>query len=65
MEARPQAARAKPYTLADGVDTLRMSPDYLVIGEVRDEWRYEPVSGFDDRSQWGFRLTRIVRVKQP
>ncbi len=27
----------KPYTLADGVDdAMRMSPDYLVIGEVRD-----------------------------
>ena len=26
-----------PYTLADGVDdAMRMSPDYLIIGEVRD-----------------------------
>jgi len=27
----------RPYTLADGVDdAMRMSPDYLIIGEVRD-----------------------------
>lgn len=39
IEARPQAlgTLVRPYTLADGVDdALRMSPDYLVIGEVRD-----------------------------
>ena len=39
IEARPQAlgTEVKPYTLADGVDdAMRMSPDYLVIGEVRD-----------------------------
>ena len=39
VEARPQAVgtEVKPYTLADGVDdAMRMSPDYLVIGEVRD-----------------------------
>ena len=39
VEARPQAmgTDVRPYTLADGVDdALRMSPDYLVIGEVRD-----------------------------
>ena len=39
VEARPQAVGTdvKPYTLADGVDdAMRMSPDYLVIGEVRD-----------------------------
>ncbi len=39
IEARPQAMGTdlKPYTLADGVDdAMRMSPDYLVIGEVRD-----------------------------
>ena len=39
VEARPQAigTDVKPYTLSDGVDdALRMSPDYLVIGEVRD-----------------------------
>jgi pilus assembly protein CpaF len=39
IEARPQAmgTDVKPYTLADGVDdAMRMSPDYLVIGEVRD-----------------------------
>ena len=39
IEARPQAVGTdvKPYTLADGVDdAMRMSPDYLVIGEVRD-----------------------------
>jgi pilus assembly protein CpaF len=39
VEARPQAigTEVKPYTLADGVDdAMRMSPDYLIIGEVRD-----------------------------
>lgn len=39
IEARPQAVGTdvQPYTLADGVDdAMRMSPDYLVIGEVRD-----------------------------
>jgi pilus assembly protein CpaF len=39
IEARPQAigTDVRPYTLADGVDdAMRMSPDYLVIGEVRD-----------------------------
>lgn len=39
IEARPQAVGTdvKPYTLADGVDdAMRMSPDYLIIGEVRD-----------------------------
>ncbi len=39
VEARPQAVgtEVRPYTLADGVDdAMRMSPDYLVIGEVRD-----------------------------
>jgi pilus assembly protein CpaF len=39
VEARPQAVgtEVKPYTLADGVDdAMRMSPDYLIIGEVRD-----------------------------
>ncbi|HNR03095.1 MAG TPA: ATPase, T2SS/T4P/T4SS family [Anaerolineaceae bacterium] len=39
LEARPQAVGTdvRPYTLADGVDdAMRMSPDYLVIGEVRD-----------------------------
>jgi len=39
IEARPQSVgtEVRPYTLADGVDdAMRMSPDYLVIGEVRD-----------------------------
>jgi pilus assembly protein CpaF len=39
VEARPQTigTEVQPYTLADGVDdAMRMSPDYLVIGEVRD-----------------------------
>lgn len=39
IEARPQAVGTdvRPYMLADGVDdAMRMSPDYLVIGEVRD-----------------------------
>ncbi len=39
VEVRPQAigTEVKPYTLADGVDdAMRMSPDYLIIGEVRD-----------------------------
>lgn len=41
IEARPvnPGSEVKPYTLADGVDdAMRMSPDYLVIGEVRDGW---------------------------
>ena len=39
VEARPQAVGTdvRPYNLADGVDdAMRMSPDYLIIGEVRD-----------------------------
>jgi len=39
IEARPRAVgtEVQPYTLADGVDdAMRMSPDYLIIGEVRD-----------------------------
>lgn len=39
VEARPQTigTEVQPYSLADGVDdAMRMSPDYLVIGEVRD-----------------------------
>jgi len=39
VEARPQAVGTdvRPYILADGVDdAMRMSPDYLIIGEVRD-----------------------------
>lgn len=39
VEARPQAigTEVRPYKLADGVDdAMRMSPDYLIIGEVRD-----------------------------
>jgi pilus assembly protein CpaF len=39
LEARPAAigTEVKPYTLADGVDdALRISPDYLIVGEVRD-----------------------------
>ncbi len=39
IEARPQAVgtEVRPYTLADGVDdAMRLSPDYLIIGEVRD-----------------------------
>jgi pilus assembly protein CpaF len=39
LEARPQAVGTEvaPYTLANGVDdAMRMSPDYLIIGEVRD-----------------------------
>ena len=39
IEARPQArgTEVTPYLLADGVDdAMRMSPDYLIIGEVRD-----------------------------
>ena len=39
LEARPAAVgtEVKPYTLADGVDdALRLSPDYLIVGEVRD-----------------------------
>jgi len=39
IEARPSTVgtELQPYTLANGVDdAMRMSPDYLVIGEVRD-----------------------------
>jgi len=39
IEARPATigTELQPYTLANGVDdAMRMSPDYLVIGEVRD-----------------------------
>jgi pilus assembly protein CpaF len=39
IEARPAAlgTEIQPYTLANGVDdALRMSPDYLILGEVRD-----------------------------
>jgi pilus assembly protein CpaF len=39
IEARPAAigTEVQPYTLANGVDdALRMSPDYLIVGEVRD-----------------------------
>lgn len=39
IEARPSAlgTEIEPYTLANGVDdALRMSPDYLILGEVRD-----------------------------
>jgi len=39
VEARPQAVgtEVRSYKLADGVDdAMRMSPDYLIIGEVRD-----------------------------
>jgi pilus assembly protein CpaF len=39
IEARPvpPGSEVPPYTLADGVDdAMRMSPDYLVVGEVRD-----------------------------
>ena len=39
VEARPAAigTEIQPYTLANGVDdALRMSPDYLILGEVRD-----------------------------
>ena len=39
LEARPQAVGTdvRSYRLADGVDdAMRMSPDYLIIGEVRD-----------------------------
>ena len=39
LEARPQAigTEVQPYTLANGVDdALRLSPDYLIVGEVRD-----------------------------
>lgn len=39
IEARPApiGTEIKPYTLADGVDdALRMAPDYLIVGEVRD-----------------------------
>ena len=39
IEARPvpPGSEVPPYTLADGVDdAMRMSPDYLIIGEVRD-----------------------------
>ena len=39
IEARPAATGTEilPYTLANGVDdALRLSPDYLILGEVRD-----------------------------
>jgi pilus assembly protein CpaF len=39
VEARPKVpgSEVPPYTLADGVDdAMRMSPDYLIVGEVRD-----------------------------
>jgi pilus assembly protein CpaF len=39
IEARPVAVgtEVRPYTLADGVDdAMRLSPDYLIVGEVRD-----------------------------
>ncbi len=39
IEARPAAMglEIKPYTLANAVDdALRMAPDYLILGEVRD-----------------------------
>jgi pilus assembly protein CpaF len=39
IEARPAAVgtELRPYSLADGVDdAMRLSPDYLIIGEVRD-----------------------------
>jgi len=39
IEARPvpPGSEVPPYTLADGVDdAMRMAPDYLIIGEVRD-----------------------------
>jgi len=39
VEARPAAigTEIQPYTLANAVDdALRMSPDYLILGEVRD-----------------------------
>jgi len=39
IESRPvpPGSEAPAYTLADGVDdAMRMSPDYLIVGEVRD-----------------------------
>jgi pilus assembly protein CpaF len=39
IEVRPAAVgtEVRSYTLADGVDdSLRMAPDYLIVGEVRD-----------------------------
>jgi pilus assembly protein CpaF len=39
LEARPASAGSelKPYLLRDGVDdAMRLTPDYLVVGEVRD-----------------------------
>lgn len=39
IEARPvpPGSEVPPYTLADGVDdAMRMAPDYLIVGEVRD-----------------------------
>ena len=39
IESRPvpPGSEVPPYTLADGVDdAMRMSPDYLIVGEVRD-----------------------------
>ena len=41
IEARPvpPGSEVPPYSLADGVDdAMRMSPDYLIVGEVRDGW---------------------------
>ncbi|MFZ2095436.1 MAG: ATPase, T2SS/T4P/T4SS family [Anaerolineales bacterium] len=33
----PPGSEVPPYTLADGVDdAMRMAPDYLIVGEVRD-----------------------------
>ena len=60
VEARPQAVGTdvRPYTLADGVDdAMRMSPDYLVIGEVRDGIAaMSLVPGIDDGSQRSLHL---------
>ena len=39
IESRPQTfgTEVLPYTLANGVDdAMRMTPDYLIVGEVRD-----------------------------
>jgi pilus assembly protein CpaF len=39
IEARPvpPGSEVPPYSLADGVDdAMRMAPDYLIVGEVRD-----------------------------
>ena len=62
IEARPAAlgTEIQPYTLANAVDdALRMSPDYLILGEVRDGHAgLEPVSGDDDRA---FRRLHLPR----